>query len=318
MKRHQRLRWAFLGLFPLLFLACGQFITRAPETPTLWEAKATVTPRPTSTPAPGTPPPTFTPAPTPTPIIYVVQKGDTLLDIAYRFGVSLQALQEANAILDPRRLQIGQELIIPPREADERTPVPTPTPLPFQVTNLGFYESPTGSLWFLGEVWNTTGVDLEEAQVAVSLYDEKGKLLATDSAFAALNVVPRGERVPFAVFFPHPPPHFARYEVKPLAGMAVTYLGSRYLDLAITSHDLESMGPPLVVTGEVMNTGDHPARKVILLLTAYDKRGKVVGMRLMEQEGILAPGESRPFRLQLTPLGEVESYRVQVQGVRGP
>lgn len=56
-----------------------------------------------------------TPAPTetPTPVIHVVQSGDTLLAIAAQYGVSVRDLQAANGIEDPTRLQIGQRLIIP-------------------------------------------------------------------------------------------------------------------------------------------------------------------------------------------------------------
>jgi LysM repeat protein len=57
-----------------------------------------------------------TPSSTPTPSLYIVQSGDTLSDIAERFGISLVALREANAerLPDPNNLQIGDELIIPP------------------------------------------------------------------------------------------------------------------------------------------------------------------------------------------------------------
>ncbi len=44
---------------------------------------------------------------------YTVQSGDTLFDIAVRFGVSLPALQAANPAVDPALLQVGQRLFIP-------------------------------------------------------------------------------------------------------------------------------------------------------------------------------------------------------------
>ncbi len=44
---------------------------------------------------------------------YVVKRGDTISGIAYRVGVSQTALQEANGITNPRRLQIGQKISIP-------------------------------------------------------------------------------------------------------------------------------------------------------------------------------------------------------------
>jgi LysM repeat protein len=44
---------------------------------------------------------------------YVIQKGDTLFRIALRFGVSTQALAQANGIVNPSYIYAGQTLIIP-------------------------------------------------------------------------------------------------------------------------------------------------------------------------------------------------------------
>ncbi len=44
---------------------------------------------------------------------YVVQKGDTLLEIAVRFGVPLRTIIQANNIENPDFLSVGQKLIIP-------------------------------------------------------------------------------------------------------------------------------------------------------------------------------------------------------------
>src|SRR6266545_2664998 len=44
---------------------------------------------------------------------YIVQEGDSLWEIAARFGVSLEELQQANNISDPGQVLIGTRLIIP-------------------------------------------------------------------------------------------------------------------------------------------------------------------------------------------------------------
>jgi murein DD-endopeptidase MepM/ murein hydrolase activator NlpD len=44
---------------------------------------------------------------------YIVQAGDSLWEIAARFGVTLEALQQANNITDPGQVVIGARLIIP-------------------------------------------------------------------------------------------------------------------------------------------------------------------------------------------------------------
>jgi LasA protease len=53
------------------------------------------------------------PEPTPPPQVYVVQAGDTLSAIAARFGCDLDDLVEANSLVDPNALQVGQQLEIP-------------------------------------------------------------------------------------------------------------------------------------------------------------------------------------------------------------
>jgi len=309
-----------LSVTALLLCGCGQVITAPTPTPatTAPVNLPAVTPRPTSTPAPATPASPPTPASTPTPVIHKVRAGDTLIDIAKQYGISAEAIQEANAILDPRRLQIGQELVIP-REGQslEAPPTSTPTPLPFEVKGLGFYETPAGSLWCLGEVENTSGRALERVQVEGSLQDEEDKVLATESAFVALGIVPQGGKVPFAILFANSPASFARYQALPLSGEAVTYLGNRYFDLAITEQQGEPEEHYFSVEGLVENTGQADAETVTVLVTAYDAHGRVTGFRQADLENAPAAGESAPFQVKLLPFGgAVVTYAVQVQGTR--
>ena len=69
-------------------------------------ATPTPEPTPTATPIPR-------PTPTPTATVYVVQSGDTLSGIAARFNVTVDDLVQANRIVNPDALQVGQEITIP-------------------------------------------------------------------------------------------------------------------------------------------------------------------------------------------------------------
>ncbi|MDO8673941.1 MAG: LysM peptidoglycan-binding domain-containing protein [Dehalococcoidia bacterium] len=68
---------------------------------------------PTAVPPTAVPPTVVPPTPTPGVLRYTIQVGDTLLGIAIRFGVTVEALQAANGNLDPTLLQVGKSLIIP-------------------------------------------------------------------------------------------------------------------------------------------------------------------------------------------------------------
>lgn len=103
------LSFSLLGLLGAIAVACGGSGS-ATATPT-----PSATASPTSTVAAG--PPVATATPEATPQTYVVSEGDTLYDIAATFGVTVEALSEANGITDPTLLQIGQVLVIPPASA---------------------------------------------------------------------------------------------------------------------------------------------------------------------------------------------------------
>ena len=89
------------------------------------------TPKPTSTPTPIGFELTRTPVPpTPAEAVYTVQQGDTLLAIAIKLKISMDAIQKRNNITDPSALQVGQQLIIPLGA----TPTFTPAPVPIDAT----------------------------------------------------------------------------------------------------------------------------------------------------------------------------------------
>lgn len=318
-------RFVVLVILSVWLGGCGQLITPPPEvTPVVLlptaTPLATVPPRATFTPAPATPMPTATPTVTPTPIVYLVQSGDTLLAIAAKFGVSAEAIQEANGIVDPRRLQIEQELVIPRPEADpEQPPTPTPTPPPMTIRSLNFQQTPLGALWALGEVYNPGSDPLSEVMLQVSLFDGDGQLLASETAFPQLDVVPPGQAVSFAILYPDPPPHFAQYQAVILAGVPMSPNTRYYLDLVAS--DLQGQTADAAryrVKGDLQNVGASDAENLRLLVTAYDDQDRVIVVRQVDLSvSVLRSAATTPFEVELTLTGSlVATYSVQAQGLR--
>ena len=56
-----------------------------------------------------------TPGPTPTPTVHIVEAGEAMSLIAERYGVSIQAILQANHLEDPDSIFVGQQLLIPSR-----------------------------------------------------------------------------------------------------------------------------------------------------------------------------------------------------------
>jgi LysM repeat protein len=70
-------------------------------------------------------------APTTTqPRFYEVQSGDTLTEIAAAYGLPIQAIMEANGIVDPNMIQAGQILELPLASEIVATSLPPVTTAP--------------------------------------------------------------------------------------------------------------------------------------------------------------------------------------------
>jgi LysM repeat protein len=122
-----------LVLIVALFFALSYLLPSSNSSPA-----PTPPPAPSATltgPAPiSSPPPAIAPSPSPSPLpppglpapqqrFHVVEGGDTLNRIAQRYGVTVEAIMQANGFTDRNRiLRIGERLVIP----DALAPSPTP------------------------------------------------------------------------------------------------------------------------------------------------------------------------------------------------
>ena len=296
-------------------------VTLPPDTPTPTAPVRLLTPRPraTSTPVPSTPLPTATATATPTPIIHVVQTGDNLLAIAFQYDVSVQALIEVNEITNPRALQIGQHLIIPPDDASLLTaqPTATHTPMPLGIVNLAFHRTPVGSLWCMGEVENERDEFLDMVQLQVSLYDVDGQLVDRATGLTAADVVPGHGKAPFALLLPRPPAAgFASYEIVVLSAEPITYWGRRHRALTVEKIKGEMNGRGFIVRGVVCNQGELKAEDVRVIVTAYGNDGQVVGVRQVDIASLPA-GERQPFDLSLIPASPAVRAEAVAWGIKG-
>jgi len=74
------------------------------------------------------------PPPSPTPVIHIVQAGDTISGLALRYDVPAEDIIVANQIENPNFLQLGTELMIPVGGLPEATPTPTAVPTPTETS----------------------------------------------------------------------------------------------------------------------------------------------------------------------------------------
>jgi LysM repeat protein len=288
---------------------------------------ATLVPGAFLTPIPPTA--TLTPSPTPTPVVHVVEQGDTLLGIALEYGVTVDALVQVNGLDLSQYLHIGQTLVIPLGEeelADMGIVIPvgnmilaTPTPLPLEIVGVALYQTPVGGLWCMGEVVNTTGGPVTNLQVQVTLVAHDGTPLLSSVALAAADYLAPSGRAPFAVLFKTPPTGYADVRVSLLRGETVSAITAGFAPLDVVRTIGAVSGPQYRVTGQLVNNTGASVSRISVVVTLYDREGKVIGYRQMvfDKEVALPSGQSQEFKLSLTPQGlePPASFQVLAWGV---
>lgn len=285
------------------------------RTPPSTPVKVTQTPHPS---------PTLPPPPTATPFTHEIQKGDSMLSIAFRYGLTLDQLRLANPDVDPNFLSIGTRLVIPLAESEDGEPeiVPTPTALPARLETPDCYPAADGSGWCFVLLQNDLPQALENISAQVNLFSKDGQVAAGALAIPPLNRAPAGAALPLLAYFPE----FPAGEIDPQAGLitalAVPEQDGRYLEVQVfveqqvlgdeaarvtgrVEYPAAAPAPASTASAEPLPTGPaatpaasgeaEPAGVIWLAVTAYDADGHVVGVRKWEAEQGLNPGGSLPF-----------------------
>lgn len=264
-----------------------------------------VTPLPTVTPTPSplpSPTATLPPPPTPTPLTYTVVAGDTLIGIATRFGVTLDALLAANPGIDPQFLPVGATLIVP---------APTDDTAPESVLATGVtLDAPVcypvaDGVWCLVVVANQGDVAVESLMLRVALRASDGRLLAEQRVAAPLNRLPVGEQMIVGAFFEQATG--GQGQAALLTALPVAHEAERYLAATVNYH-WQAEDAKVQIEGTATISGT--ASSIWLLGMAFDGAGRPLAYRRQRLSG----GDRLPFSLALYPLqSPVTTVRVLIE-----
>jgi len=249
--------------------------------------------------------PLTTPLPSLTPFTYTVQTGDTMSQIAERFNVSLDDLQAANPEVSANAMSVGQVIKIP-SNPDNPSGEPTLTPAPFTVQQIECYPTTDKGMWCFVLVHNDFEDFIENVSAQITLVDSNNALIATQTAFLPLNMLPPNTSLPLAVFFPPDIPFNAKPQVQVLTAIRLLPNDERYLPAIInnTLVQVNANGHSAQVSGLVLSQSQTSvANQVWVAATAYDDAGRVVGVRRWESNAVLSAGGSLPFNFMISSVG---------------
>jgi LysM repeat protein len=270
-------------------------------------------PAPSRTPTPGRIA-TATPLPTPTatPFLYKIAAGDTLLGIAFRFGLALADLLAANPGIDPQFLTIGDDLIIPILDnPSAAAAVPTPVGYVIPAGDPVCHPAADGSLWCFQLYENQGQQAVEGLSARFTLYDLEGEPLDARTGLPPVNLLQPGAAVPLAARFPETGGAPGAVGVTVLSALPLPPGDPRYVEVSV-SFDVELDGQAARVSG----TASPPAGTTVagyrIGLVALDADGQVIGVRVLDLDG---PGPGAFEAVVYSLAGDIERVEVLVEGL---
>lgn len=248
--------------------------------------------------------------PTSTPFLYVVQSGDTISGLAEKFKITQDQLSAANPDASPNSLTIGMTLIIPDPSAVP-SGASTPTPVQVPVTQTVCHSAAEGGQRCFALIENNSGGLLGNISVRFSLLDQNETEIASQTEYGILDMIQPGTSLPIYTFFPSESPAGAHIQVQVLSANQVS---SSSPAAEIQNSSARINGNTARLNGKVFLPPDSlPASQVWVAAAAYDRDGRVVGLKRWEG-GALQPGGMLPFDFSISSLaGGIERVQFLVQ-----
>ena len=236
--------------------------------------------------------------------------------IAEKFNVSLDALRAANPDVNPNAMTIGIELKIPNNSAN-LTGASTPTPVPVSVKQIECHPTADQAMWCFVLVHNDFSDFMENISAQVTLVDSNGQVITSQAALSMLNILPPNTSLPLVTFFAPNIPADVKPQVQILTAIRLLPNDVRYLPTVIqnTLVQIDSSGRSAQVNGQVyLPPESKAATQVWVAAVAYDRAGRVVGVKRWESNTALEAGNSLPFEFMISSVaGEIDRVEFAVE-----
>ncbi len=128
--------------------------------------------------------------------IYEIEKGDTLSEIAFQFGLSMEQLQAANPEADLSLLKIGDQLVIPPNRAEEFDVfIQQMFSKYVQLNGTECFSQLNNQISCLLRIQNSGEQSLVNLQMQLEIIDNNGGKMLISSGTPLIQLLP-GEEIP--------------------------------------------------------------------------------------------------------------------------
>ena len=245
--------------------------------------------------------------PTPTPFVHIIQQGETLLEIAFRYGVQFDDIVLVNPQIDPNLLRIGEEIRIPGSDGEPvEILLPTPTPIPVHIKTLGCHESPSLAFICMVSITNSEEFMVAGVSAHITLHDRDGQILDNQIVYAPLNQIPSGEEISLIAIFDRKPSEYSGFHVDLLSAVQVADLTDELPQIeALDTRTIYKAEQRLVEVSGILSIAAHDGDEFLVRVVGvvFNTKGEPIGMNVWEERIDSVNMEEIEYRFSIFSLG---------------
>ena len=249
----------------------------------------------------------FPAGPTPTPFVHIIQQGETLLEIAFRYGVQFDDIVLVNPQIDPNLLRIGEEIRIPGSDGEPvEILLPTPTPIPVQIKTLECHESPTLAFICMVSITNNEEFMIAGVSAHITLHDRDGQVLDNQIVYAPLNQIPTGQEIPLIAIFDRKPAEYSDFHVDLLSAVQVADLIDELPEIdVVDTQTIYKAGKTLAEVSGTLSIAAHEGDELLVRVVGvvFNAKREPIGMNVWEERIDSANNEEIEYRFSIFSLG---------------
>lgn len=200
----------------------------------------------------------------------------------------------------------GQAPTATPTATDAPTPTRTPasSPSALSTRHTSMYLQAGLVQTVVGEVVNNSNHAVQSVEITATFYSAAGNVLATETGYSEIDVIPAGADVPFTVTLFDPPAGITRFT---LAAVSLTDPAedTAIAGLVAQQTEMTFADDTLTFKGTVKNTSTTALVQVVVVIAAYDAAGNVVRVEFAsaDPDGRLAPGATATWETTIDTTG---------------
>ena len=239
--------------------------------------------------------PSPVPLPSPTPWNHTVREGDTLLGIALRYGIKLEALLAANPGINAQLIRIGQQVQLPVNASETRAPDGTDLPS----ANIGVdppacYPTADGRTYCIAVLHNNDIDPLTNIQLTFTALTAAGTPDVTQNTTVQVELLWPGDTAAAHAWFAS---GSAAGGVRTtlLAATAASGLAASFSKVTTSSATFNSAGGAATVRGTLASQASMPLLPVHIMVMLYNPQNIICSYSISLLPTVLEPQSSATF-----------------------